>query len=104
MMPRMVRLSMLKIFERSITLQLLIFYGLFVLPLLLGGIELYLFQRDALQQSAQRSDLGLAQAIANTVQANLTTASLSCLHPCRSSTPSARTPVHLRQRQNRLPR
>lgn len=55
---------MLKILERSIALQLLVFYGLFIVPLLLGGVELYLFQRDALQQSARRTDLGIAQAIA----------------------------------------
>ncbi len=62
---------MLKILDRSITLQLLIFYGLFLLPLLLGGIELYLFQRDALQQHAQRTDLGIAQAIALEVESNV---------------------------------
>ena len=66
---------MLKILERKITLQLLVFYGLFVLPLLLGGAELYMFQRDALQQSAQQADLGLAQAIALEVQANVQAAS-----------------------------
>ncbi len=55
---------MLKILERSIALQLLVFYGLFLIPLLLGGGELYQFQRDALQQSAQQTDLGIAQAIA----------------------------------------
>ena len=58
---------MLKILERKIALQLLVFYGLFVIPLLLGGAELYFFQRDALQQSAQQADLGLAQAIAQDV-------------------------------------
>ena len=62
---------MLKILDRSITLQLLIFYGLFLLPLLLGGIELYLFQRDALQQHAKRTDLGIAQAIALEVESNV---------------------------------
>ncbi len=46
---------MLKILERSC---------LFIVPLLLGGVELYLFQRDALQKSAQRTDLWIAQAIA----------------------------------------
>ena len=66
---------MLKILERKITLQLLVFYGLFVLPLLLGGVELYLFQRDALQQSAQQADLGLAQAISLEVQTNVQAAS-----------------------------
>src|SRR5436309_6964117 len=55
---------MLKFLERRLTLQLLVFYSLFVLPLLLGGIELYFFQRDAMQQNAQQADLGLAQAIA----------------------------------------
>jgi signal transduction histidine kinase len=59
---------MLKILERNITLQLLVFYGLFVIPLLLGGAELYFFQYDALQQSAQQADLGLAQAIAQNVE------------------------------------
>lgn len=59
---------MLKILERKITLQLLVFYGLFVIPILLGGAELYFFQHDALQQSAQQADLGLAQSIAQNVQ------------------------------------
>lgn len=62
---------MLKTLERRITLQLLVFYGLFVLPLLLGGVELYLFQRNALQQSAQQADLGLAQAIALEADSNV---------------------------------
>jgi signal transduction histidine kinase len=43
---------MLKILERRIALQLLVFYVLFIAPILLGGVELYLFQRNALQQSA----------------------------------------------------
>ena len=59
---------MLKILERKITLQLLVFYALFVIPLLLGGAELYSFQYSALQQSAQQADLGLAQAIAQNVE------------------------------------
>ena len=59
---------MLKILERKITLQLLVFYALFVIPLLLGGAELYFFQYGALQQSAQQADLGLAQAIAQNVE------------------------------------
>src|SRR5437870_5280186 len=62
---------MLKILERSITLQLFVFYGLFILPLLLGGLELSFFERDALQQSAQQADLGLAQAIALSVESNV---------------------------------
>ncbi|HEX6482330.1 MAG TPA: ATP-binding protein [Ktedonobacteraceae bacterium] len=59
---------MLKMLERKITLQLLVFYALFVIPLLLGGAELYTFQYGALQQSAQQADLGLAQAIAQNVE------------------------------------
>ncbi|GHO88423.1 sensor histidine kinase [Dictyobacter formicarum] len=59
---------MLKILERKIALQLLVFYGLFVIPLVLGGAELYFFQRDALQQSAQQADLSLAQALAQDVE------------------------------------
>lgn len=59
---------MLKILERKIALQLLVFYCLFVIPLLLGGAELYFFQHNALQQSAQQADLGLAQAIAQDVE------------------------------------
>src|SRR6516225_3430802 len=66
---------MLKILERSIALQLLVFYGLFIVPLLLGGVELYLFQRDALQQSAQRTDLGIAQAVSLEVESTVRTAS-----------------------------
>lgn len=62
---------MLKLLARRITLQLLIFYGLFLLPLLLGGVELYLFQRDTLQQSAQRTDLGIAQSLALEVASDI---------------------------------
>lgn len=65
------RMVMLKILERSIALQLLVFYGLFLIPLLLGSVELYLFQRDAFQQSAQRTDLGIAQAIALEVESSV---------------------------------
>ena len=62
---------MLKVLERNIALQLLVFYGLFLIPLLLGGVELYFFQRDALQQSVQRTDLVIAQAIAMQVESEL---------------------------------
>lgn len=62
---------MLKILERKITLQLLVFYGLFVIPLLLGGAELYVFQRDALQQGAQQANSGLAESLAQNVQTYL---------------------------------
>jgi len=59
---------MLRILERKIALQLLVFYGLFVIPLLLGGAQLYFFQYGALQQSAEQADLGLAEAIAQNVE------------------------------------
>jgi hypothetical protein len=59
---------MLRILERKIALQLLVFYGLFVIPLLLGGVQLYLFQYGALQQSAEQADIRLAEAIAQNVE------------------------------------
>lgn len=62
---------MLKILERNITLQLLAFYLMFLLPLVLGGMELYFFQRDTVQQHAKQSDLGLAQAVAFDVAAHI---------------------------------
>jgi signal transduction histidine kinase/HAMP domain-containing protein len=68
------RETMLKILERSIALQLLVFYVLFIVPLLLGGVELFLFQRDALQQSAQRTNLGIAQAIALEIRSTIRSA------------------------------
>lgn len=64
---------MLKILERNIALQLLVFYGLFLIPLLLGGLELYFFQRDALQQNFQRTDMVIAQAIAMQVESDIKT-------------------------------
>ncbi|HLJ36694.1 MAG TPA: histidine kinase dimerization/phospho-acceptor domain-containing protein, partial [Ktedonobacteraceae bacterium] len=64
---------MLKILERNIALQLLVFYGLFLIPLLLGGVELYFFQRDALQQNFQRTDMVIAQAIAMQVESDIKT-------------------------------
>ncbi len=66
---------MLKILERSIALQLLVFYGLFIIPVLLGGVELYLFQRDVLQQSVRQADLGIAQAISLDVESTVRAAS-----------------------------
>src|SRR6266567_5571105 len=82
------RSLMLKILERSITLQLLVLYGAFLLPLLLGGIELYSFERDSLQQSIQRADVGLVQAIAFTVEGNVQTVSEDEAY--LASTPAAR--------------
>jgi signal transduction histidine kinase len=75
---------MLKILERKITLQLLVFYGLFVIPLLLGGAELYSFQYGALQQSAQQADLGLAQAIAQNVETQVQASAEEAMDLARS--------------------
>ena len=75
---------MLKILERKITLQLLVFYALFVIPLLLGGMELYSFQYGALQQSAQQADLGLAQAIAQNVETQVQAAAQEAMDLARS--------------------
>lgn len=75
---------MLKILERKIILQLLVFYGLFVIPLLLGGAELYFFQYDSLQQSAQQADLGLAQAIAQDVKTQVQGAAEEVMDLARS--------------------
>jgi signal transduction histidine kinase len=79
---------MLKRLERSITLQLLVFYCLFLLPLLLGGVELYLFQRDALQRDAQRTDLGIAQAIALEVESTLRAAAEEAMDLSKSEAAS----------------
>src|SRR6266566_1351605 len=68
------RFLMLKILERNITLQLLVFYIMFLLPLILGGMELYFFQRDTVQQRAQQADTGVAQGIAFDVEAHVRSA------------------------------
>ncbi len=59
---------MLKILERKLTLQLLVFYSLFVIPLLLGGAELYFFENSALQRSEKQTDQELSQVIAHSVE------------------------------------
>ena len=46
---------MLKILERKITLQLLVFYALFVIPLLLGGAEYRLVVQVSQPEVAFRS-------------------------------------------------
>src|SRR4051794_831347 len=62
---------MLKLLRRKISLQLLSFYILFVIPVLLGGLAFYFFERSQLQQEAESADLGLAQAIALETETNL---------------------------------
>jgi signal transduction histidine kinase/HAMP domain-containing protein len=57
--------------RQKIGLQLLSLYLLFVIPVLLGGAGLYVFQQNVLTQNAFQSDLGLAQAVALEVGANL---------------------------------
>src|ERR1700730_10190754 len=57
--------------RQKISLQLLSLYLLFVIPVLLGGVGLYLFQQNVLTQNAFQSDLGLAQAVALEVGTNL---------------------------------
>jgi signal transduction histidine kinase/HAMP domain-containing protein len=61
--------------RQKISLQLLSLYLLFVIPVLLGGAGLYLFQQNVLTQNAFQSDLGLSQAVALEVGANLRAAS-----------------------------
>ncbi len=57
--------------RQKISLQLLSLYLLFVIPVLLGGAGLYVFQQNVLTQNAFQSDLGLAQAVALEVGTNL---------------------------------
>ncbi len=52
-------------------MQLLSFYILFVIPVLVGVITFYLFERNQLQEEAERADLGLAQSIALETETNL---------------------------------
>jgi signal transduction histidine kinase len=61
--------------RQKISLQLLSLYLLFVIPVLLGGVGLYVFQQNVLTQNAFQSDLGLAQAVALEVGADLRAAS-----------------------------
>src|SRR5258706_234266 len=58
------RRRMPNIVRQKVSLQLLSLYLLFVIPVLLGGGGLYLFQRNTLEQNAFQSDQGLAQAVA----------------------------------------
>ena len=48
---------MLKMLKRRITLQLLSSYSLFILPLLLMGMELYFFERDLSQQKTMQNPI-----------------------------------------------
>ena len=57
--------------RQKISLQLLSLYLLFVIPVLLGGVGLYVFQQRALTQNAFQADLALSQAVALEVGTNL---------------------------------
>jgi signal transduction histidine kinase/HAMP domain-containing protein len=57
--------------RHKIGLQLLSLYLLFIIPVLLGGAGLYVFQQSVLTQNASQSDLALSQAVALEVGANL---------------------------------
>jgi len=57
--------------RQKISLQLLGLYLLFVIPVLLGSVGLYVFQQNVLTQNAFQADLGLAQAVALEVGTNL---------------------------------
>src|SRR5579871_6813421 len=57
--------------QKKISLQLLSLYLLFVIPVLLGGAGLYVFQQKVLTQNAFQADLALSQAVALEVGANL---------------------------------
>ncbi len=57
--------------RQKISLQLLSLYLLFVIPVLLGGAGLYVFQQNVLTQNAFQADLALSQAVALEVGANL---------------------------------
>jgi signal transduction histidine kinase len=57
--------------RQKISLQLLSLYLLFVIPVLLGGVALYVFQQNVLTQNAFQADLALSQAVALEVGTNL---------------------------------
>ena len=62
---------MLYLVRQKIGLQLLSLYLLFVVPVLLGSVALYVYQQNVLMQNAFQSDLGLAQAVSLEVGTNL---------------------------------
>lgn len=62
---------MLYLVRQKISLQLLSLYLLFVVPVLLGSVALYVYQQNVLTQNAFQSDLGLAQAVALEVGTDL---------------------------------
>ncbi len=66
---------MRNIVRQKVSLQLLSLYLLFVVPVLLGGTGLYVFQRNTLEQNAFQSDQGLSQAVALEVGAYVQSAS-----------------------------
>ncbi|HEV2583148.1 MAG TPA: ATP-binding protein [Ktedonobacteraceae bacterium] len=61
--------------RQKIGLQLFSLYLLFIIPVLLGGAGLYVYQQNVLTQNAFQADLALSQAVALEVGANLRAAS-----------------------------
>ncbi|HUY76251.1 MAG TPA: ATP-binding protein [Ktedonobacterales bacterium] len=66
---------MRNIVRQKVSLQLLSLYLLFIIPVLLGGTGLYVFQRNTLEQNAFQSDQGLSQAVALEIGAYVQSAS-----------------------------
>lgn len=66
---------MRSIVRQRISIQMLSLYLLFVIPVLAGGVGLYVFQRDTLRNTAFQSDQGLAQAVALDIGAHVQAAS-----------------------------
>ncbi len=62
---------MRNLIRQKIGLQLLSIYLLFLVPVLLGGAALYMYQQRILTQNAFQADLALSQAVALEVGANL---------------------------------
>lgn len=62
---------MLGLLRRKISLQLLSFYMVFVISVVVGGTGFYFFEQRQLQQEAESADLGLAQSIALETETNL---------------------------------
>lgn len=79
---------MLKLIERSITLQLLIFYILFILPLVLIGAALYGVENDSWQRRIQQTNLSLDQSAALTIGAAMQSVSKEAI--TLAATPEAK--------------
>lgn len=84
--------------RQKISLQLLSLYLIFVIPVLLGGVGLYIYQQHVLTQDAFQADLGLSQAVALEVDADLRAATevdseLSATNAAKNLNAEQLTPV-----------